>query len=150
MVDDQEPTGKAKGGHARAEKLSPEERKAIASEAAKKRWENREAVLSGAPRALPDYKGELNLSGVKLPCAVIQGSHGIQRVLTETGITEALLGTRSGASKRLKKAGALLPLFVAPGQLKPYINQELIDGPLQPIDYLDGNRLIRGYDAAIL
>ena len=66
----------------------------------------------------------------------------------------AILGTRSGASKRLKKAasedGALLPLFLAPGQLTPFIKKDLYDGPLMPIDYLDGDRVVRAYDAAIL
>jgi hypothetical protein len=152
-MDSQEPIGKAKGGHARAESLSAKKRSEIASIAAKKRWEPK-APPPTTPVALSGYKGEINLGGVKLPCAVIQGPNGIQRVLTENGITEALLGTRSGASKRLKKAageeGALLPLFIAPGQLKPFIDQELIDGPLKPIDYQDGIRMIRSYDASIL
>jgi hypothetical protein len=137
MTGDLGPSGKAKGGHARAEKLTPEQRSSIASDAAKKRWEGRE-IPSDIPRALPEFRGELDLGGVKLPCAVIQGPNGIQRVLTESGIANALLGTRSGASKRLKKAasegGALLPLFVAPGQLKPFIDKEMMDGPLTPID----------------
>jgi len=42
-----------------------------------------------------------------------------------------------------------LPLFIAPRQLKPFIDKELIDGPLKPIDYLDGDRVIRGYIAHI-
>jgi hypothetical protein len=85
---------------------------------------------------------------------VIEGKDGIQRVITENAITQAILGTRSGASKRLKKAaiedGALLPLFLAPGQLKPFIDNELREGPLAPIDYVDGGRVIRAYDASIL
>lgn len=106
------------------------------------------------PKALPDFRGAVDLGGIKMPCAVVQGPSGIQRVLTETGITNAILGTRSGASKRLKKAasdgGALLPIFLAPGQLSPFIDKELADGPLRPIDYLDGDRVVRGYDASIL
>jgi len=94
------------------------------------------------------------LGGMKLPCAVIEGPNGIQRVLSETGITAAILGSRSGASKRLKKAaiqeGALLPLFLAPRQLIPFIDSELSTGPLVPIDYTDGDRTVRAYDAAIL
>jgi P63C domain len=43
-----------------------------------------------------------------------------------------------------------LPLFVAPSQLKPFINKELEDGPLKPIDYQDGSRVVRGYDASVL
>ena len=96
----------------------------------------------------------LDLAGMKLPCAVIQGPNGIQRVLSENGITNAILGNRSGASKRLKKAasedGALLPIFVAPGQLEPFIDKELLEGPLKPIDYIDGERVVRGYDASVL
>lgn len=72
------------------------------------------------------------------------GPNGITRVLSETGLTNAVLGDRSGASKRLKQAsvkdGAPIPIFLAPGQLKPFISQELMDGPLTPIDYRDGNR----------
>ena len=76
------------------------------------------------------------MAGMKLPCAVIQGPNGIQRVLREHGITRAILGDRSGASKRLKKAaakgGALLPIFLAPGQLERFIDNELQNGPLAP------------------
>jgi hypothetical protein len=82
------------------------------------------------------------------------GPNGVQRVLSETGITNAVLGDRSGASKRKKKAtedsGAQLPIFVAPRQLGPFITKELLDGPLKPIDYVDGSRVVRGYDAGLL
>ena len=84
----------------------------------------------------------------------MKGPNGIQRILTENGITEAILGSRSGAAKRAKscasKEGALLPLFIAPKLLEPFIDKELIDGPLTPIDYLDGERIVRGYDASVL
>jgi len=154
MSDNSGPAGKAKGGHARADSLTAKERSEIASRAAKKRWEHREVQYSDMPVAMPEFRGVLNLGGIGLPCAVIKGPNGIQRVLTESGITEAILGTRSGASKRLKKAasvgGEFLPIFIAPGQLKPYIDKELSDGPLKPIDYRDGARIVRGYDASVL
>jgi hypothetical protein len=106
------------------------------------------------PRVLEGYSNVLDLGGVKLPCAVIEGPNGVQRVLSENGITNAILGSRSGASKRLKKAaeegGMPIPLFVAPSQLKPFITQDLVEGPLQPIDYVDGDRVVRAYDASIL
>ncbi len=143
----------AKGGHARAASLSAGERSAIASDAAKRRWAER-PTTSTIPHVLEGYKSELNLAGVKLPCAIVEGPNGIQRILSENGITNGILGTRSGASKRLKKAalegGAPVPLFVAPRQLKPYINNDLLDGPLTPVDYTDGERTVRGYDASIL
>lgn len=152
-MDGKKENGRARGGRARAAKLTAEERSAIASEAAKKRWSNRPEAES-LPRVLEGYSNVLELAGTKLPCAVINGPSGVQRVLTEFGITQAILGTRSGASQRLKKAafddGAILPIFVAPGQLKPFISNELVAGPLVPIDYIDGGRVVRGYDAAIL
>lgn len=146
-------TGSA-GGRARAERLSPEERSLIASEAAKRRWQNRVEPTPDMPRVLEGYSDYLNLAGTKLPCAVIEGPNGIQRVLSESGITQAILRTRSGASKRLKKAasddGSVLPLFVAPSQLNEFITPELLDGALKPIDYVDAGRVVRGYDASIL
>ena len=54
--------------------------------------------LPDVPRVLEGFKSELNLAGVTIPCAVINGPKGIQRVLTENGITYAILGERSGAS----------------------------------------------------
>lgn len=154
MASDKTADGRAKGGIARAEALTAEERSRIASEAARQRWANRLEPTPDMPRVMEGYSSVLNLGGTRLPCAVIEGPEGIQRVLSETGITNAILGGRSGASKRLKKAaeedGALMPLFVAPRQLKPFITQDLIDGPLKPIDYVDGDRVVRGYDASIL
>ena len=99
------PKGRAKGGYARAARLSQDQRSAIASEAAQTRWRDRR-LSDDVPRVLEGFKSELNLAGVKIPCAVISGPKGIQRVLTENGITYAILGERSGASKRLKKAAS--------------------------------------------
>ena len=146
-------SGKAKGGHARAAKLSPARRSQIGKAAAVKRWAERPSG-DDIPRVLESFKGKITVAGAEIPCAIIMGPSGIQRVLSENGITNAIFGSRSGASKRKKKAaqeeGALLPIFVAPRQLKPFITSELIDGPLKPVDYLDGTRIIRGYDASIL
>src|SRR6266540_3399171 len=92
-----EPQGKAKGGLARAASLTPEQRREIATEAAHKRWAQRPAKMTDSmPRALPGFKAVLDLGGIKLPCAVVEGPNGIQRVVTEHGITNAIVGSRSG------------------------------------------------------
>ncbi len=139
----EEGTGKAKGGYARAAKLTPAERTAIAQKAAKERWE------PGLPKAT--HPGILKFGDIKIPCAVLDNG---KRVLTEHGITNALLGSRSGASKRIKKAqeidGALVPLFLAPNNIKSLISQELWDGPLKPIKYLSGDKVVLAYDAELL
>ncbi len=132
---------KVAGGVARAEKLTANERSEIAKVAAAARW--------GAPKAT--HRGEITIGETVIPCAVLEDG---RRVLTENGITCALLGSRSGASKRLKKAlaeaGAPVPMFLAPGQLKPFISREMIDGPLTPVTYIDGSKTIVGFDATIL
>ncbi|MGY6214487.1 P63C domain-containing protein [Methylolobus aquaticus] len=129
------------GGVARAEKLSPQERSQIAQTAAAARW--------GIPRAT--HRGEIVIGDTRIPCAVLDNG---SRVLTENGITNALLRSRSGASKRLKKsqleAGAPVPLFLAPDRLKPFISKEVMAGPLAPVQYLDGARTVTGYDATVL
>ena len=97
------------------------------------------------------HRGQLCIGKIKIPCAVLDNG---KRVLSENGITVALLGSRSGGSKRLKKAqqdvGAPLPLFIAPKNLYPFIDKDLTSGPLTPIQYRVGNRIIYGYDASIL
>lgn len=98
-----------------------------------------------------DYPGVLEIGGASIPCAVLSDG---RRVLSESGITYAILGERSGASKRLKRAsqeaGALIPLFIAPSQLKPFIDSALLEGPLQPIQYQEGRRTVVGYDPRVL
>ncbi len=156
MTDEKKTEGKAAGGYARAAKLSAEERSEIAANAARERWAPLPEAMKNLPRVLSNYAAILDLRGVKLPCAVIEGRGDteVRRVLSEHGITRAILGGRSGASKRLKSAApdnrAPMPLFLAPPRLKPFISQDLIDGPLKPIDYVHGKRVVKGYEASIL
>lgn len=138
-------TPQSKGGLARAKSLSAEERSRIASDAAQKRWDDAASLPSVA------FSGVLPLGSVSIPCAVLSDG---RRVLTETGITNAILGSRSGASKRAKKAsgedGAPLPVFIAPERLKPFIGKDLEEGPLKPIFYRDGRRIGVGFDPRVL
>ena len=102
--------------------------------------------------ALPKatHRGNLKIGDYTIPCAVLDDG---RRVVTEHGITRAL-GSRSGASKRIKKAtahsGAPLPIFVAPSNLKPFITDELAGRSLQPIFYRDGRRTVGAFDATAL
>lgn len=151
---EESPKGRSRGGIARAESLSVEKRKEISANAIATRWEN--AARRSALPSVVLKQNDLCLAGLNIPCAIIEGEGKgeVRRVLTESGITEALLGTRSGASKRLKKAsqdaGAPVPIFLAPRQLTPFIEVEISSGLLAPIEYVDGNRIVIGYDARIL
>ena len=153
-MNDSEPTGKAAGGTARTQSMTANERSDMAKKGAATRWE-KARKMNSLPAVI--LKGEdLNLAGIIIPCAIvaIDGQAEPVRVLTETGITNALLGSRSGASKRLKKKseeeGAPLPLFLAPSQLNAFVDKGLREGPLRIIEYVDGDRIMRGFNAEVL
>lgn len=139
-------TGRARGGFARAAKLTPIERRKIAQKGGNARWDPDSESL---PQAT--HRGVLEIGDIKIPCAVLENG---KRVISDAGITNAMLGGRSGASKRLKKAheiaGAPMPIFLAPNVLKPFISEELINGPLLPMRYGDKGRAVTAYDAILL
>jgi hypothetical protein len=89
------PSPQSLGGIARSESLSSEARKKIASQAATARWAENEKL----PKV--EFPGILAIGDVNIPCAVLSDG---TRVLSENGIANAILGGRSGASKRKKKA----------------------------------------------
>lgn len=73
-------TGKAKGGYARAAKLTPEERKSQAQKAAKERWD------PGLPKAT--HRGILKITpDVEIPCFVLDDG---RRVISGRGMTAAI------------------------------------------------------------
>lgn len=112
----------AKGGRARAENLSPDQRKTIAQRAANARWDKANEVPQAA------YTGTLTLGSLDLPCAVLSDG---TRVITETAFMRGMNMYRSGAlSVRREVAefgGAQVPLYLAFKNLTPYINRHLGD-----------------------
>ena len=100
----------AKGGRARAAKLTEEQRRRIAEKGAAARW--------GPPEAT--HEGELRIGEAVIPCAVIKG--GI-RVITQRGMSAALGRhvTGSGPSKQkselveIPDGVAKLPNFLGAG-----------------------------------
>lgn len=115
-----EVTGRAKGGVARAEQLTAVERTTIAKQGAAARW-NVEAEVA-------IKSGKLKIGDITIPCAVLPGE---VRVLSERAITKAFGGKRGGSHwKRMKENpdGAKLPIFLSAKNIIPYINKELMDG----------------------
>lgn len=155
-MDELEPVGRARGGKAKNELMTPEERREQAFKMVRAKKE-KVALLERLPRLLLK-KDPLVLAGVPIPCAIIEGGEDgeVRRVLTGSGIADAILGGRSGASIKLRRKAvqegrAPLPVFLAPGQLKEFINKDLHNEPLlEPIECIDGNRIVTVYDARIL
>lgn len=138
-------TGRAIGGKASRDSLTPEQRKEAARHAAKAK-----AELAKLPKAT--HIGSLTIGEIEIPCYVLDNG---QRVLSSSGISNALVGGRSGASIKLRRmaleaGGAPMPVFLAPSQLKPFIDKHLGSEPLQPLAYIVNGKKIEGFDASIL
>jgi len=143
--------GKAVGGKARAEKLSPEQRQEIAKKGATARWEKPAKIDDGIPKAECD--GVLRLGELEIPCAVLPDG---TRLLSERGVTKALGGKRGGAHWRRKKAGgddgANLPVYLSAKNIIPYISDELALALSNPVSYKSakGGATSHGLEATLL
>lgn len=137
--------GAAKGGFARAQKLSPEKRSEIARIAVEARWEkagkyNDEKILKAT------HQGTLRIGEKEMACAVLD--NGI-RVISRNAIFRAFGRTKRGRKKDEIRV-LNMPAFIDAKNLQPFINEDL-RGELKSIKYqaLNG-RMITGYNAKIL
>lgn len=120
--------GASKGGIARAEALSAEERSDIARRAVTARWER--SGLPQIPRAFG--VGEIAIGPQKIPCAVLETGEGPVRLITQEGFLSAL-----GRAKKAKGGqGASVvddtPAFMAAQNLRPFIPADL-EGSTTPV-----------------
>lgn len=146
VTDANEASGRAKGGHARAEKLTAAQRREIAKKAAASRW----AAQHGMPRAT--HTGDLKIGDTLIPCAVLEDG---RRVLWQQGFIRAL-----GRTGRARKSAVPddpsdrsyeLPMFLSADNLKPFITNDLI-AAAKPIVFrpLVGGPMSVGYLAELL
>jgi P63C domain len=127
--DDPKDEGRARGGHARAEALSPVERADIARRAAQARWAKApEPLVAAEPdddgpeevlepvAAMPvaRWRGMLNIVGLEVPCYVLDTG---QKIIGRTSATELLTGI---------KGGGALEKYIAVKALDPFINKDLV------------------------
>lgn len=96
------------------------------------------------PKAM--YWGKLPIGNIELDCVVLDSG---ERILTATSIFKAFGRARKGMNSRLEIDGTALPPFVAAKNLKPYINQILIERT-RLVHYFDGGRVKTGYVATLL
>ena len=120
MAEDTRQRFAAKGGDARAAKLSKEDRKRIALMAANARWANKEPSAEDLPRAT--HVGTVQIGSVGIPCAVLEDG---RRLLTQQGFLMALGRARSAKGGQGASVDQL-PAFIAAANLKPFIDSDLI------------------------
>jgi hypothetical protein len=140
MDDGEKSAGKAKGGLARAESLSPDERKAIAKKAAAARWAD---GVVAATHGSEDHP--LKIGGMEIPCYVLEDG---RRVLQQTGLIKSLNMSHGGS---YSVGGDRLAKFAAQGRLKPYVSNELIERTANPIRFrTPRGSMAYGYEATVL
>lgn len=102
--------GKAKGGHARAEKLPKDRRTAIAKAAAAARWQKGKAP----PDPLTaQWQGQINLGGDPIDCYVLNSG---QRVISLRAAVKSIADADSGD----------LAKFIGVSSLKPFIDKDIV------------------------
>jgi hypothetical protein len=136
MDKEDEPKGRAKGGHARKAKLSPERRSEIARTAA--------AARHSKPPSLPvaTHKGVLEIGDTSIQCFVLNDG---RRVISGRGMTAAI-----GMKGRGQGFGRIEGLKA----VKASENNNLAVAINSPIQFLGGSPKVGqpsdGFDAAVL
>ena len=137
---EEEVTGKAKGGYARAAKYTSEERKEIATKAANTRWDH---TIVKATHGSPDHP--LKIGDLEIPCYVLSDG---RRVLHHRGLVSALGMARGSSSKG---GGDRLVHFLSGKALEPFISADLTSVTEHPIKFKAPNgQTAYGYEAQIL
>lgn len=117
--------GASKGGKARAEKLTAEQRSEIAKTAAAARW-NPDVPIA-------EYEGQIQFGSEVIPCAVLPDG---RRVLSERGVTKGFGMKRAGSNwQRKDETGARMPVFASAKNLIPFMDEELRSALANPILY---------------
>jgi hypothetical protein len=132
------------GGKARANSLTPDQRKNIARKAVEARWEK--AGKNPLPKAT--HEGLIHIGSAEIACAVLDDH---RRVLTQSAFYIAIGRTRTPkAGTGVHSTVDKLPFFLQAELLKPFISPELLLST-SPVFFHDksGRRMV-GYDAELL
>ena len=135
-----------RGGHARSKKLTPEERKAIASTGAQARWAKARPERQHLPKAICGSTDRpLRIGDLAIPCYVLDDE---RRVLTVAGMQEAL---------RMAKGGSMVgglnrfELFIRGQRISSFVPDEVAERVRGPIVFVTPTgALAYGYEAVVM
>lgn len=147
-MDSNKPTGRAKGGVARANKLSDAERREIASNAAKERWakvHNKE----DRPETLITHEGELKLGDVTIPCFVTNTG---ERLIASRKMQEILKVVEDERDDRVgvQRPGTRFKRFLGRKFFNALISQEEMQDLFTSLQRTFRGRKINGYKSESL
>ena len=137
-------TGKAKGGAARAAKLTAEERKEISRKGVEAKRE-----IASLPRATHgSTEHPLRIGDTEIPCYVLEDG---TRVLSQRGVISGL-GMSRGSSSASTGGGDRLASFIGSKSISPHINNELLLAINNPVKFVhpSGGGPAFGYPATLL
>jgi hypothetical protein len=147
-IDDDEPKDEVKaaagvkGGHARAEALSPAERSEIAARAAAARWVQPGELLPEATYGSPDRP--LKIGDVEIPCYVLSDG---RRVIVNRGMIKAL-GIKRGSAGG---GGDRIAVLARTKAIRPLVSNDLEMAIAEPIRFkTTWNQVAFGYEATVL
>jgi hypothetical protein len=133
---------KAKGGYARAEALTGDQRRKIARKAAVARWNNETQLTA-------EFGSEdrpLKLGNHEIGAYVLNDS---SRVLARVGFLKAIGRTGKAKGGRSYDDEFKTPVFLTAENLKPFISKELLENSTPIIFSANGTKMI-GYRAELL
>lgn len=135
-----EPAGKARGGVARANALTADQRKEIARQGAQARWAEKLPSAAFGSSERPLKIGEL-----EIPCYVLDDG---RRVIVQRGMMSALDMSQGTAGRG---GGDRLAKFVSTKSLKAFVDSKLDDVIKEPILFRAPNgSKAYGYEATVL
>lgn len=134
-----EDTPQSKGGIARSQRLTPQQRSEIAREGAKARWdETLPKAVSGAEDR------PIRIADIEVPCYVLDDG---RRVIPTNGMLGTMQMARGGSMVRGMNR---LELFVSRDRIKPYVSSELHNRIRHPIRFRIDKNIAYGFESDTL
>ncbi len=106
-MEDESENKQSKGGIARKESLTKEQRSDIAKLAAKARW-------SGKSIPKPSHMGMLKILGREIPCAILEIDGKVKRLIVQREVVGLITGNKKGGLDR----------YLAAKNLQPYVPEK--------------------------
>jgi hypothetical protein len=132
-------TPQSKGGKARAQKMTSQDRVMNARVAAMARWDpSLPKAVSGGPDK------PIKIAGIEVPGFVLDDD---RRVIATSGMLDTLQLARGGSMVRGMNR---LELFVSRERIKPFVSNELLERIRNPIRFKIGNNIANGYTSDTL
>ena len=136
----------SKAAKARAESLTPERRRDIASRAARARHAAA-SPKEDIPRA--EYTGTLEIGEIVLPCAVLPNR---MRVISEVSVSRQLGRGTGGKTRKLAatSGGPPMPVFLSDATLEPFVPASLRLALNDPVVFRGRGGQRRGVEATLV